>query len=252
MQTERIVRYPVKGLGPDYVDAITLSAGGSMPFDREYALAHAVTEFDPEQPRYLEKHHFLMLMRNPPLGALETCFDEARRGADVLFPDGNRIGCTLDEPDSHKPLLDALAELLGNKCRGGPPTIVSAADHRFFDVPQNNLSLINLESVADLSRVLDVELDPIRFRANIYVEGLAAWEETTLIGRILRCGDIRFRVAEPIKRCAATSVNPDTGDVDVNVPFLLRKHFDTLKMGIYLEVVEGGQLVKGMELEVLV
>ena len=245
MQIEQLVRYPVKGLGPEFVRTTELSAGGAMPFDREYAIAHAATEFDPAHPAYLEKHHFLMLMRNPKLAALDAQFDESRQRVDLTFPDGETIGCRLDDPSDHGALVDALYALIGDKCRGGPPRIVSANDHRFFDVPQNYLSLINIASVENLGSTIGTELDPIRFRANVYVSGLPAWKETEYVGREFVCGDVRLRVAEAIERCAATSVNPDSGEADVNVPFSLRKHFDTLDMGLYLEVLHGGSLAAG-------
>ncbi len=108
--------------------------------------------------------------------------------------------------------------------------------------------MINLASVAELGDVLNLRLDPIRFRANLYVTGLGAWEETRLVGRDFNCGDVRLRAAAAIERCKATCVNPDTAEVDVNVPFSLRKHFDTLNMGLYLTVVEGGRLEAGAEI----
>lgn len=248
MQIEKLVRYPVKGLGPEFVPATQLATGGPMPFDRTYAIAHAATEFDPASPVYLEKHHFLMLMRDPKLAALKTAFDESQQRINIALPDGRTVGCRLDDPDDHQAFVDVLFDYMGNACRGGPPRIVSASDHRFFDMPQDYLSLINLASVSDLGDTIGTELDPIRFRANIYVSGLPAWEEKALVGRELVCGDVRLRVAAEIQRCAATSVNPDNGETDVNVPFSLRKHYDTLDMGLYLEVLEGGTIETGTPL----
>ena len=251
MRIERLVRYPIKGLGPDEVAAISVAAGGPMPFDREYAIAHAVTDFDPAAPAYLQKHHFLMLMRNPLLAVLRTSFDETRRHVQVAFPDDTELACRLEDERDRRKLADALGDYLGAECRGGTPNIVSAANHRFFDVPQDYLSLINLASVADLGRSAGAGLDPIRFRANVYVSGLPAWAETGLVGRELVCGDVRLRAAAAIQRCAATSVNPQSGAVDVNVPVALRKGFDTLDMGLYLEVLKGGRLELGASLETL-
>lgn len=248
MRIERLVRYPVKGMGPDFVSTTTVIAGGAMPFDREYAIAHAVTEFNPERPVYLRKHNFLMLMRNSRLAALQTTYDEAQRRADVVFPDGTAAGCRLDDEADREALADALAGHLGKECRGGRPKIVSAKDHRFFDVPEKYLSLINLTSVDDLGRFVGSSLDPIRFRANIYVSGMQPWEEVSLVGREFVCGDVRLRATRAIERCAATSVNPQTGEADVNVPVALRKGFDTRNMGLYLEVAKGGTLEVGRAL----
>lgn len=245
MRIDKLVRYPVKGLGPDLVSATDVVPGGAMPLDREYAIAHAVTDFDPERPVYLRKHNFLMLMRNPLLAALKTSYDEAQRRVEIGIPGGGPVSYRLDDDGDRQSLADALVDFLGKECRGGRPSIVSAAEHRFFDVPENYLSLINLASVDDLGESVEVELDPIRFRANLYVSGLQPWDEERYVGRDFTCGDVRLRAAKAIERCAATSVNPDTGDVDVNVPVALRKGFDTLNMGLYLEVIEGGRIASG-------
>lgn len=250
MQIRHLVRYPVKGLGPDFVMAADVRAGGAMPFDREYAIAHASTDFDHARPRYLEKHHFLMLMRNPKLAALSTVFDEARRSVEVTFPNGRTVSCRLDNADDRRLLEDSVGAFVGKACRGGAPEIVSAKGHQFFDVPQNYLSLINLASVEDLGEAVQHELDPVRFRANLYVTGLPAWKETKLVGSDFVCGDVRLRAAKAIQRCAATSVDPRSGEVDVNVPYSLRENFQTLNMGLYLEVIHGGRIESGARISV--
>ncbi|MEX2123488.1 MAG: MOSC domain-containing protein [Woeseia sp.] len=250
MKLERLVRYPVKGLGPDELSSAHVAAGGAIVFDREYAVAHASTEFDPAAPQFLDKRHFFVLMQNASLAALKPHYLETERRITVTFPDGRKLSACLDRPEDRRRLAAALNDFTGEESRGGAPRIVSAKDHRFFDVPQNYLSLINLASVEDLGRTLGTELDPIRFRANLYVSGLPAWEETRFAGRDLACGELRLRAVRPISRCAATSVNPKTAEVDVNVPFALRKHYDTLNMGLYLEVIEGGRLERGAEIVV--
>ena len=47
------------------------------------------------------------------------------------------------------------------------------------------------------------------------------------------------------QRCAATEVNPQTAERDLRVPFLLRKHYGHLDMGIYAEIVQGGAIEPG-------
>ena len=49
----------------------------------------------------------------------------------------------------------------------------------FSDVPAKVVSLINLESVRDLGARLGTEVNPLRFRGNIHVEGLPAWADST-------------------------------------------------------------------------
>ena len=63
-----LYRYPVKGMTPEAMQRATLAAGGTMPFDRAYAIENGPGRFDPDNPRHLPKINFVMLMRNERLG----------------------------------------------------------------------------------------------------------------------------------------------------------------------------------------
>jgi hypothetical protein len=115
----------------------------------------------------------------------------------------------------------------------------------FTDNATKYVSLINLASVADLERRLGHPVDPIRFRANLYVAGLPAWREFDWLGRELGAGDIVFQVAERIDRCAATNVDPASGVRDLNLPLTLRKTFGHIDCGVLLRVIRGGDLEVG-------
>src|SRR5205823_7946051 len=71
----RIYRYPVKGLSAEPLEHVALTTGRCLPQDRRFAIALAATEFDPEQPKWLAKRHFIMLMRDEKLAELHTRFD---------------------------------------------------------------------------------------------------------------------------------------------------------------------------------
>ena len=67
---ESIWRYPIKGLTPERLKAVTLTPGRCLPHDRRFALARSDTEFDPARPEWLPKIKFVMLMREERLAAL--------------------------------------------------------------------------------------------------------------------------------------------------------------------------------------
>ena len=50
-----------------------------------------------------------------------------------------------------------------------------------------------------------VELDPIRFRVNLYSSGLPAWREFAMVGKTIRVGDVKREVPRPTDRWKATS-----------------------------------------------
>jgi uncharacterized protein YcbX len=85
----RIYRYPVKGLSAEPLQSVPLAAGEGLPLDRKFALARAGTAFDPEDPKWLPKSRFLMLMRDERLAELRVAYDD-RRGRLAVDHDGRR------------------------------------------------------------------------------------------------------------------------------------------------------------------
>jgi len=92
---------------------------------------------------------------------------------------------------------------------------------------------------------MGVPVDPIRFRANIYFDGPSAWSEHDWIDSEIAIGAARLRVISPITRCAATQVNPATAERDLDIVAALGRSFDHTNMGVYAEVVAGGEIAVG-------
>jgi uncharacterized protein YcbX len=70
----------------------------------------------------------------------------------------------------------------------GPPKILHAPGHSFSDVARKVVSIINLDSLAALADVVRAPVDPLRFRANVYVAGWPVWSELDLLGKVLAVG----------------------------------------------------------------
>jgi len=112
------------------------------------------------------------------------------------------------------------------------------------------VSVINLETLKDIERIVGRPVEPERFRANIYIEGLPAWQEFEWVGKeILVNGTPAFRAMERIGRCIATGVNPKTGERDLHIPRTLLDHYDHKDCGLYLEPVADRVLKPGDELK---
>jgi uncharacterized protein YcbX len=65
------------------------------------------------------------------------------------------------------------------------------------------------------------------------------------VGRALDIGGVRLTVISRITRCAATTVNPATGERDINVPKLLRQGFGHIDLGVYARVETAGSVAVG-------
>jgi uncharacterized protein YcbX len=240
-----LYRHPVKGFTPEPMAAVRLAPEAGFPFDRVWAVENGPSGFDPAAPAFVPKQKFTVLAALPRVAAAATRYDEAtgvlHAGADGLAPFAGR----LDEAAGRAGFAAWLGALLGEEARGPLRVVEAPGRHRFTDHPQGQVSLINLASVRDLSRRAGAELDPLRFRANLYVEGWPAWAENDWVGETLGLGDLQARVFKPIVRCAATHVNPRTAHRDVEVTRALFEAYGHLHCGIYLNLLTGGHLARG-------
>ena len=153
--------------------------------------------------------------------------------------------------DHHPGTLDLRACFCADELRG-PPRVLNAPGHSFSDVARKVVSVINLASVAALEDIVGVPVHPLRFRANLYVEGWPAWSELDLVGKEVSVGPhARFKVVKRIVRCAATNVDPLTGIRDLNIPKALMRALGHSDCGIYAEVTAAGEIAAGNEIEIV-
>ena len=230
-----------------------MEPSSGFPLNRQFALALPDTEFDPVHPAPHPKTRFLMLQRDERLVELSTRYDEntgllsiAHQGARMLEADlGTAAG--RDEVEAF------FAEFLSDRLLGRRPRLVSAPGFQFTDVSvvsepmMHAVSLINLASLRALESAVNRELHPLRFRANIYFDGVAAWEEHGWLDHPIRIGGAVGRVVLRTTRCAATQVNPDTAERDCNVPKELQQAFGHADLGVYAEIEAGGLVRIGDE-----
>jgi uncharacterized protein YcbX len=241
---QAIYRYPVKGLSPEPLGRARLAVGATLPADRLYAIENGPSGFDPAAPGYLPKQRFLMLMRNERLARLTTTFDDALHRLTILLDGEERASGDLRTADGRDAVEAFLAEFCRDQLRGAPK-ILCAPDHSFSDVAAKVVSIINLASVAAVENAIGVPVHPLRFRANLYVEGWPAWREFELMGREIAVGDARLKITKRIVRCAATDVDPDTGMRDLAIPRTLMQSFGHMDCGVYARVVQGGEIAPG-------
>lgn len=243
-----ICRYPVKGLSPDHMASVTLTAGEALPFDRHYALALGSTPVSGAISEWMPKSSFLCLMRNEKLAQLETDFDDAsailtiRRGGNQVARGQltQKIGRTMIE--------DFFAAFMKEEARGRPKLVEAAGGHALSDHDSPVVSIINLNSVRDLARVVGTEIDPARFRGNLMIDGLEAWHEFDLCDKQITVGEALLEVVMPIDRCAATNVNPKTAERDLNIPKDMMRGYGHIDCGVFARVIKGGTVKTGDEI----
>jgi uncharacterized protein len=238
-----LYRYPVKGLSPQALQRIVLSAGETVPGDRRYAIENGPSGFDPAAPAYYPKQRFLMLMRNERLAALHVEYDETGH-AITIKADRQTLRGDLRTLEGRAAVENFFARYCKDELRG-PPKMLFGDGHSFSDVAKKVVSIINLASVADIESAAGHPAHPLRFRGNFYVTGWPAWHEFDLLDREIIVGKARLKVVKRIKRCAAVDVDPDTGIRDLTIPRTLIQSFGHADCGVYAEVLEGGMVTRG-------
>ena len=241
---EAIYRYPVKGLSPQLLPRVMLSPGATLPADRLYAIENGPSGFDPLAPAYFPKIQFLMLMRNERLAALRTDYDEASHTLSIQWEGCEAARGDLRSKEGRLAIEAFFRRFMPGELYG-PPKVLSGEGHSFSDVAKKVVSIINLASVAEVESAAGAPVNPLRFRANVYVAGWPAWHEFDLLDRELTIGNARLKAVKRIQRCAATEVDPDTGIRDVAVPRTLMDNFGHADCGVYAEVIAGGEIAIG-------
>ena len=240
-----LYRHPVKGFTPERLLRADLTEGACFPHDRMFAVENGPSGFDPSAPQHRSKTRFTVLAQIPAIARIRTAYDEATGLFTAEAPGQAPIAADLDRPADREAFAAWLTEVLDDDVIRGPLKVVSGPPHRFMDDPRGHVSLINLASVRDLADRAAFALDPLRFRANLYVEDLPAWAELAAVGARVAIGGATAEVVKPITRCVATHVDPSTGERDFELVHELRRHYGHLFCGVYLRVLEGGPVAEG-------
>jgi uncharacterized protein YcbX len=244
-QVAALYRHPVKGFTPERLDQALLTAGACFPCDRLYAVEDGPSGFDPDAPAHISKMRFTVLAKIPRVARARTAYDEATGVLSASAEGQPDFAGDLRGAAGRRGFEAWLAGLLGDEASGPLRVVEGPGDHRFMDSRSGYVSIVNLASVRDLAARLGRPVDPLRFRANLYVEGWPAWVENDWTGRAMRVGEARAEVLKPIVRCAATHVDPVTAERDIEVVKALFDHYGHMFCGVYLNVEEGGAVREG-------
>ncbi len=218
-----LYRYPVKGFTPEECEALTVLDEGRIAGDRVLGLRFADTEAVDDA--WSRKTGMVALINTPGLARLSTRFDE--RGMRLRVDVGTTM--LVDEElnvEGRERIAAVLADYVlqvgENPLSGHPerlPLRVIGDGHtpRYHDEEAGRVTLHGRGSVQALQSVLGADVSELRFRSNISVDGLSAWEEQGWVGGKICIGAVEFDVVKPKTRCLATHANPLTGERDLPI-----------------------------------
>lgn len=244
----QIVRHPVKSIGFEELAEVTLSAGQPMPWDRVWAVTTQGAQTDGAPEGWLPKRNFVRGAAEGGLQAIRARFDAGTGALHLTHPHQRPFAGTV--PQDSAALFEWLRPLWP-ATRPDPVALVSRADGgALTDVPDPWLAVLNHASLRALGQRMARDLSIHRFRGNLWLDGLAPWEEFDLQGREITVGPVRLRIEERITRCVATSFDPETGLPAGDTLEALESGWGHRDFGVYARVMTGGTLRCGDTVEV--
>ena len=244
----QIWRHPIKSHGCEALARIAVTAGRTLPFDRVWAVLHEAAKADGSG--WAPCVNFSIGSKAPGLMAISAELDEGTGRVRLTHPDRPVLDLNPDDPAELPGFLDWVRPLMPAD-RAASARIVRVAGRGMTDTDYPSASLAGLGSLAALSDRMGQPLDSRRFRINFWIDGLEPWEEFGWIGREIAVGGARFRVEERIRRCKATTANPETGLCDADTLAALESGWGHRDLGVYLAPIGSGEVAPGDAVTVL-
>ena len=239
----QIWRHPIKAIGREALETVTLPAGGWLPHDRLWAVAHAKSKLS--GGGWEKKVNFLRGVTDPSLMAVISSLDEATGDLTLDHPSAGQITF---HPERDPETFIVWVNEIWSSDLPAPTGLYRAQNAHLTDVPDAWVSIGCLSSNRALGQRMGQELSPDRWRANLWLDGTVPWEEKEWIGKSLRVGEVSLKVACEITRCKATMANPTTGRRDADTLGAL-SDLGHQAFGLYAEIVEGGTIRLGDAVE---
>jgi uncharacterized protein YcbX len=237
-----IVRHPIKSAGYEEVGSVALAADAPMPWDRHWAVAHAAARFGARPEGWAPKMNFLRGWAAPGLMAIRARLEPAARRLSLAHPEADPV--TLWPDDAPQRLIAWLRPLWPAN-RPEPAHVVHVPGQAMADVPEPWVTILNCASNRALGQRLGQALSIHRWRGNLWLDGLAPWEEFELVGQEIAIGPVRLRIEERIGRCRATCANPETGRIDADTLGALEAGWGHSDFGVYARVLTPGLIAAG-------
>jgi len=215
-----LYRYPVKSFTPERPDEIRVLASSRIEGDRVLAILLG----DAGEPQaqanggdWWPKPLCVTLMSTPGLALLKLSYDSSARRVRIERDGAVLVDATVDNGEGRRDIAAAVEAYvrtldvgpdLSRPGRTPLRVVGDGVTPRFQDSSAGRVTLHSRASLRALASALgDDALDELRFRSNIAIDGIEAWDELSWPGRAVRIGEIVFDVNAPAIRCLATHVD---------------------------------------------
>lgn len=244
-----IFRHPVKSLGQDALDAVDLAKGKALPFDRRWAIAHGNAD---SIRGWARARNFVNQAFVPRLAQIEAQFSPRNHLLQLSHPDLDDLSIQPGSAEGDDLLAEWIEPLVEGTVREGPFLVYDLlSDGAYTDIEDAHISIASESSRRALSEHAGQDLEHIRFRMNLWFDGLPPYVELDWVGHEIEIGEARLKIIDRDARCSATTASPITGKVDIDVPKLLHTQFGHTDFGVYAQVVKSGPVRLGDTVRIL-
>ena len=242
---------PVKSVSFQSIDKCEIKKNIGIAGDRIFAF---VKELDLDQAKLIEKspedrkgkwNKILTLKNSPVLNKYNFLFEKDK--LTLISNEKKILTINVNKLNERQLLSDKITELENSLKK--PIFLMKNEEFPFFDTTisnkvnfVNSVSLLNIQSIKDFQKKIGKEIETPRFRGNICIDGIKAWEEREWIGKIIKINNIPFKVEKNIPRCVAINLKPKTDDNSLNLLQSLKKTYNHFDMGIYLTALDDGNI----------
>ena len=243
---------PVKSLALSRSESVTVGPSGIVE-DRRFHL------IDVEGRLVTQRQQGLLTL-------VQAGYTADSETLSLQFPDGTRAGGETGLGDAvttvmwgrqvaGREVVGPWSEALSEFC--GSPVRLVKSDSPCESFDEYPVSMLSQASIDNLGGRVNggPEFDGRRFRPNFLLNGCAPYEEDSWLGGVVQIGtDLRIRLVAPDPRCAITTLDPDTGERDIDVPKLLLSYRPSASapyFGVYGAVETTGVVSVGDALELV-
>ena len=234
LKIENLFYSPVKSISFIESSSLDVVKDKGIDNDRIFAFVQNINSSEVinllNEPKSRKLNNFVTLKNTPELNKYNFIYIKEK----LILKEQSKEIISIDPySENGKKLISKKISQLTNKSK--KIDFLMDKINPFFDtMPYNSISLINKNSINDFEKKISTKIEFERFRANIYMNGLQAWEERKWIGKIIEINNIKFEVTDEIPRCSATNLQPNSDIVTINLPRQLKKLYDHINMGIFL------------------
>ena len=241
-----IWQFPVKGFPGQHYQSVTLQTDQLLPADRRYAVSNGHPASHKKLAEgWLSKRHFVQLLSEARLAGLSLKIDEESGRISLSDNTGVRADAPLDEAG---PVMAQLQALLPDRF-AEQPRLCRLAAGGYTDTDAPWITLAGSASLADFAHITHTAPDNRRFRLNLIVSTRTPFEEFDWIGKTISIGEAKLEIIEPVGRCAAIDVDPETTQREDDHLRTMRQVYGHTDLGVFGRVVSGGVISLGTKVQ---